>query len=324
MSAPPGDADPGLPALALTGATGFVGRRVLDLARARGFRVRALARPRPGRTLEPGAGLDWVEGGLHDGPALDRLVRGADVVIHIAGSTRAPTREAFYRDNAVASARLASAARKAGARHFIFVSSLAARRPELSAYAQSKAAGEEGVRVQAGAMAVSIVRPPAVIGPDDTATAPLIASLARGLCPAPAESGGARRFSLIDVDDLAGLIVDLAARPGRQGLIEPCGIAGTSWRALADCAGELTGRRVRLVRLPAGLLHAAGLGADLAARLSGRSFHFSRGKVREMLYPDWTCETELPGAATLRETLERCLQSRTGQAGAQAADSTRS
>jgi uncharacterized protein YbjT (DUF2867 family) len=67
--------------VAVTGATGFVGGETLDQLLDAGFAVRALAR----RAQPERAGVTWVAGALDDPAALDDLVRGADVVLHIAG-----------------------------------------------------------------------------------------------------------------------------------------------------------------------------------------------------------------------------------------------
>src|SRR5687767_4878356 len=81
--------------LAVTGGTGFVGKRLIALALERGDEVAALTRkpqfPRPGVT--------WVEGALDDEAALAALVRDADAVIHVAGVVSAPDRAGFAAGN---------------------------------------------------------------------------------------------------------------------------------------------------------------------------------------------------------------------------------
>lgn len=295
------------PVIALTGATGFVGRSLLSHLAGMPVRVRALARPRAGRRLDDTGALHWIEGGLSDDEALARLVDGAGTVIHLAGVTKAHGGEGFHRDNVVATARLAAASRRAGVAHFIHVSSLAARRADLSAYASSKASSEMAARVQSGAMALTIVRPPAVIGPGDEASAPLLALIAQGFLPAPPQDEVERRVSLVDVEDLAHCLCVLATGKPGPALIEPCSVASLTWAQLAEAAGRATGRPVRLLRLPALVWHAAGQLSRLAGALTGRPAHFGPGKVRELLSGDWTCGPVLPEAAPLEATLRRSL-----------------
>ena len=77
--------------LAVTGGTGFVGRRLLDLATERSHTVRALTR----RPQEERDGVEWIDGSLEDRDALERLVQGSDAVIHVAGVINAPDAAGF-------------------------------------------------------------------------------------------------------------------------------------------------------------------------------------------------------------------------------------
>jgi len=72
------------------------------------------------------------------------------------------------------------AALKARVGRFVHISSLAARQPELSAYAASKRAGEELVGARQKELNAIILRPPAVYGPGDRGTLPLIQELNPG------------------------------------------------------------------------------------------------------------------------------------------------
>ncbi len=150
--------------LAVTGGTGFVGRRLIDLALERGHQVRALTR----RPQEPREGVEWIEGSLEDRDALERLVTASDAVIHVAGVINAPDAAGFEAGNVTGTLAMLAAATAAGTQRFIHVSSLAAREPELSQYGASKARSEDLVR--SSGLDWVIVRPPAVYGPGDKET----------------------------------------------------------------------------------------------------------------------------------------------------------
>ena len=123
--------------IALTGATGFVGGAVLRALLSEGFCVRALSR-REGR-LAAHEHLDVVRGDLGSDEALERLLAGTSAVVHIAGLVKARDRSAFEEVNAEGTRRLVEAAAKQDrVPRFIYLSSLAAREPGLSAYAASK------------------------------------------------------------------------------------------------------------------------------------------------------------------------------------------
>ncbi|MEX1252153.1 MAG: NAD-dependent epimerase/dehydratase family protein [Hyphomonas sp.] len=296
------------PRIALTGATGFVGQALLPMLLAGGQSVRALARAQKNRSLTEQPGLDWIGGELTDISALQSLTAGAGVVIHLAGVTRARSAAVFDAVNAQQTAALVAAARAAGVNHFVHVSSLTASRPEVSAYARSKADSEHLAREQAGDMPLTIVRAPAILGPGDTATQPVLSLLAAGLLPIPGGRAGDFRFSMMDVLDLSRYLQALAAvSAGGHRLLTPAGHLRVGWDDLADSAARVTGRRIRKLYLPPFLMQGAGYLADFAGTISANPQVFSSGKVREMLSGDWIAETQIDAPLQLQETLARCL-----------------
>ncbi len=307
--------------IALTGATGFVGQALLPMLSAEGYTVRALARAQKNRQLTEQPGLDWISGNLTEAAALKQLTEDARVVIHLAGVTKARNAAEFHAVNAQQTAALVAIARAAGVSHFIHVSSLTASRPGVSAYARSKADSERLARDRAGDMPLTIVRAPAILGPGDTATQPVLSLLAAGLLPVPGGRQSEFRFSVMDVLDLSRYLEALAAAPAAgQRLLIPAGHLSVSWNDLSASATRVTGRRIRKVPVAPFLMQGAGYLADLAGRISGNPQVFSSGKVRELFSGDWIAETGIDSPLPLHETLERCLapflasgrQSRTG------------
>ena len=151
--------------VAITGATGFIGRTIAEAARRDGWPVRALV-GRPDAALAA-HGIDQVAGRLEDEASLRRLVANAGVVIHCAGAIKARTTSAFHVVNAVGTERLLAAMTEtAQSSRLILMSSLAAREPALSAYAGSKRAGEAATLADATANArdLCIIRPPGDAG----------------------------------------------------------------------------------------------------------------------------------------------------------------
>jgi UDP-glucose 4-epimerase len=253
--------------IAITGATGFVGARVLAFATTP---VRALAR----RPQAPRAGVEWLAGDLADTPALARLCAGAEAVVHIAGVVSAPNRATFDAGNVAGTAAILAAATTAGVRRFVHVSSLAAREPQLSMYGASKADAEQ--RVMASDRDWVIVRPPGVYGPADREMLDIYRLAARGLYVAPPG-----RISLLHVDDLATALLALAgAGPSRQRLeIDDGAASGHSHPEFARAIGAALGRRQLIVPLPLSML-------DFAARL-GLSAKLTRDRAAYIAHPDW-------------------------------------
>jgi uncharacterized protein YbjT (DUF2867 family) len=275
--------------LAVTGGTGFVGRHVLALARARGHRVRALTR----RPQEEAPGLHWVAGALEQPDSLATLVAGADAVLHIAGVVNAPDAAGFEAGNVAGTAAILAAAEGAGIRRFVHVSSLAAREPGLSTYGRTKADAE--ALVTRAALAWTMVRPPAIFGPGDTELFDMFWIAKHGVVPLP--PGG--RLSVIAVDDLARLLLDLAEAPETAGALYEADDGrpdGWTHRAFAHAIGTAVGRRIMPLPLPPLLLR----GAALADRLvRGRGAKLTPDRVRYFCHPDWVSDPAKAPPATL-------------------------
>ncbi len=298
------------PLVALTGATGFLGRHLAIALAARGLRLRVLVRRSSARVPWHDLAPELVAGDLDDAAALSRLVRDADVVIHAAGLIQARSRREFLAVNRDGAGRLASAARRqAPASHLIGISSLAARVPGLSPYAQSKHAGEYALAAAFGGR-LTILRPPVIYGPWDRATLGIFRAAARRIVPVPGPASA--RLAMIHVGDAAAAIAALAAWREAPGggvhALADDNPAGYAPREILGLAAAALGNRPRFVRLPGSAVRLAGHAAGLLAGLRGRPALFSAGKAREMLYPGWgVSATELlpaalaPAAMGLRE-----------------------
>ena len=270
--------------IALTGATGFVGGTLLDLALEQGMSLDALTR----RSQPRRDGVSWIKGDLADRDALDEMMLGAEVVVHVAGVVNAADPQDFFRGNVQGTLAVLEAARAAGVPRFIYVSSLSAREPELSQYGASKAMAER--LVKASGLDWTIVRPPAIYGPRDTEMLELFRAAKWGVVPVPARG----RASLIHVADLARLL--LALIPGGEDVTFRCfepddGRAG-GWEhgEMARAIGAAVGRRsVMVARLPAWLMR---LAARIDRRLRGAKAKLTPDRVGYMIHPDWVVGEE--------------------------------
>jgi len=268
--------------LAVTGGTGFIGSHLLRLALAEGYDVRALTRG----WKPPEDEIAWVDGALDRPETLVKLCTGADAVIHVAGAINAPDRAGFEAVNVAGTAAIVDAARKAGVRRFVHISSLAAREPGLSDYGRSKARSER--LVAASGLDWTIVRPPAVYGPGDRETFELFKMARRGFVALP--PGG--RFSVIHVEDLCRLILAVLddadswtetyePDDGREG--------GWQHRHFARTLGRLYGRRALTFAMPRPVLRLAS-GVDRMLRRGNAKL--TRDRVRYFCHPDWVATAE--------------------------------
>jgi nucleoside-diphosphate-sugar epimerase len=284
MRPPPPDSETVVtpPLVAITGAGGFLGRHLVEAARARGWRVRVLARSR--RLPEWDDGVEVVTGSLSDAASLVDLARGADAVIHGAGLVKARNRAEFFATNR--DGTLAMAAATEPGSHFILISSLAAREPHLSHYAASKAAAEEAARELIPRERLTIVRPPVIYGPHDRETL-IFFRMARWPL-APVLGTGAERFAMIEVSDAAAAIATLTEKKivGTYALSDGQP-EGYSMTEIVEAASAAFGKEARMLMINPALLSWSGYIGSSLSLLSSRAIMLSPGKMREIVHGAW-------------------------------------
>ena len=275
--------------IAVTGATGFIGRMLVNHLRGAGWSLRLLVRPGTLSSLPSPQIGEIVPGSLEDPVALEQLVDGVYAVIHCAGAVRGSTFEDFSRVNIDGVKRLVRAAlNQPNSPRFLFLSSLAAREPQLSHYASSKRLGEQVLADESGDMEWVALRPPAVYGPGDREMLPLFQWMGRGIAPILGEP--LARLSLLYVEDLTAAILSWLDSGGcRSGVYEITDTQndGYSWEEVTKRVSALLSRR--LIRVPlGGLLLRVLAGINLVgARILGYAPMLTPGKVREIRHPDW-------------------------------------
>lgn len=287
----------------VTGASGFIGGHVVALLRERGGDFRCLVRrTSSARRLSP---VPIAFGDLATGEGLEEALKGVEVVIHLAGVTKALCPADYYAGNVRASEMLARAIRGKGIR-LVHVSSLAAVGPSLNgeplredaeprpvtAYGKSKIEGEEAVR--ALLPEAVIVRPPVVYGPRDAGVFQVLKPISKGWS---LEIGGGERWlSFIYVNDLAEALLACAASSQAAGktyfVAHPKPV---SWSQLAATAAAIMGRRTKTLRLPPAAARAVGSCAEAWSRITGKPGMLSREKILEAQCMCWTCN---PGRAS--------------------------
>lgn len=249
-------------AIAVTGATGFVGRRLVARLVADGHTVRALGRPESAGKLP--AGVAHAPWSLDDGGDPSALA-GTDVLVHAAAyipANHASLAEAgpCWQRNALATLQLCEAAAAAAVAHVVHLSSGNAYKQQpravheddpqfpsarAAAYLTSKVASEVFAdhvgRVRG--MAVAILRLSAVYGPGMVA-AGMVPSFAQRLLRGEVvtvDHGGRYQADLVHVDDVVDAIVAAITRRARGPFNIGSGHAVTSLdvaRALAAAAGR--------------------------------------------------------------------------------------
>lgn len=269
--------------IAMTGATGFAGRHAITELLKRGHRLVVLVRD-PARGGLP-SGVEVVPGHLEDAAALAKLVRGADAVVHLGAVVAAARAVDYFRYNTFPMRALAELAVNAGVKRFVFASSLAAREEDVSFYGASKFAAEQELLKFVG-LSTIILRAPAIYGPGDRATLPLVRQLTAPIAVIPGRRE--QRFSLIYVKDFVRLLADAVAGDVRGTFEVSDGTpGGYGWPDLFRTAEAAEGRAIHRLFLPKPLAAGAALLAGSLSRLTGKPGMVNPGKVRELYRADW-------------------------------------
>ena len=217
---------PDTPKILLTGATGFVGRSVLNALVDGKYPVVSVTRK---RRVPPVPGVqEFIVGSLTDDIDWQVPLLGVDVVIHSAGrahvmnETHSNPLQAFREVNVDATLKLAQQAADAGVKRFIFISSIKVNGEETPAhtaftsrdipaplddYGVSKLEAEQALLALARrtSMDVVIIRPVLVYGPGVKANFERMLSIVNKKLPLPFRTIDNRR-SLVFIDNLVDLI----------------------------------------------------------------------------------------------------------------------
>lgn len=260
--------------VALTGASGYTGGRLLAALRARGDEVAVLVRPESVSETIRSRASRVVEGRLGDAEAAGRLVDGVDAVLHVAAVYRtAGHPDSYYREvNVVGTETLLEAAARQGVRRFVHTSTVGVHGHVETPPADERAPLAPGdiyqaTKAEAEVLAldfhrkrglpVAVVRPGAIYGPGETRFLKLFRAIARGRY---AIVGTGRTFyHPVYIDDLVTGFLLALERPEAVGeAFLVCGPSYVSQRELATLVAKHTGGRVLPFRIPARPIQWAG------------------------------------------------------------------
>lgn len=295
--------------IALTGATGFVGGHLLDELVTRGFTVKALTR-RPQKNID---NVTWISGDFENCAALNELNEDADIIINVAGLVKAKNKNDFLNANSIAVSNLLASIKPETSPHFIQISSLAAREPQLSDYAFSKHDGEK--LIIASNQNWTIIRPPGIYGARDTETLKIFKLLKCRLSLFPANRHN--RVSWIHVSDLVDAIIhqiDNKVYFGKTLEIDDGKEDGYSHEEFFTYCEDALSVKTLKITTPKFILKIIGHINDILGRIFNFAPMVSSKKVNELCHPDWVCRkndefqlTDWKAKITLKEGLKETL-----------------
>ena len=237
----------------VTGATGFLGRRVVEKLLNHNYQVRCLVHS-PGRErIFDHLSVDVCYGDVNYPEALELACQGVQQVVHLVAVIRETRNGTYERINVQGTAGVVAAAKESGTvSHLVHVSVIgAAPDPEL-AYLRSKWQAEQ--EVIGSGLGYTIIRPSLIFGPGDEFTTAL-ASLVRLSPLVPVVSSGRNRLQPIWVDDLAQCIALAVGRNELMGhTLELGGPEQLSYNQIVDEVARAMGKRRMKLHLPLGLM----------------------------------------------------------------------
>ncbi len=204
-----GDVTPPPLSILVTGATGFIGRRLVPSLTEAGYDVRALTR-RPEAYDGPGTA---VGADVHDPDTLRPALEGVDIAYYLVHSLDSPD---FEEKDARASQAFGQAAAKAGVRQIVYLGGLGAEDADLSAHLRSRRE-VEGLLGEAG-VPVTVLRAGIIVGKGGISWE-LTRQLVKNLPAMVVPKWVSTRTQPIAVDDVIRYLVGVADRPEALGRV---------------------------------------------------------------------------------------------------------
>ena len=291
----------------ITGATGFVGSFLAERLAAAGHELTCLVRKKSNLRWIADLNVECFYGSLYDQASLLRGLEGAEMIYHVAGVTKARTKEEYFKGNFEGTRNLIDAAlqHKSKLARFVLVSSQTAvgssptlipideDQPAnpLTDYGRSKRAAEEYALSVMDRLPLTIVRPPAVYGPRDTDILEFFRTVKFGIIP---QLGGTEKYlSLIHVKDLCRGIVDAAEHPGAAGKVyfitSPKPYA---WGEVSRITLKILEKRGFQIPVPIGLMKGIALISEGVSALTKKPALINKQKIIDMEQEFWTCSPD--------------------------------
>jgi len=235
--------------IVVTGATGFIGKRLVQKLIDKGENIMCVVRKNI--ALEKNIpNLEFFYSDLNS-PKLEKALKGADAIIHLAAAVSSDRKKA-NRANIEGMKNILEAAKKNNVKRFVFLSSELAKYPEESYYGKTKLFGEKMLK-ESGLNFV-ILRPSIVFGPGDSKNLSALIRKIRSLPFAFVIGKGAYRFHPVFVDDLADAIIASVQKKEALGKTFEIGGPGLSFREIVETILDEFQWKKRIIGLPKGLL----------------------------------------------------------------------
>lgn len=235
----------------VTGATGFVGQRVVHELASAGHQARILVRKPfsgPAKALVAQYRIEEVAGDVSDPGSLREAVKGTDAIIHLVGIISEAGQTTFENVHTRGTQNMVTAARECGVERFVHMSALGTRAQAASRYHQTKWAAEEAVRRDGHCY--TIFRPSLIYGASDHFVN-LFARMARWTPILPVMGNGQARFQPVSLEVVAKAFSRALTEDRSIGqTYDLCGAETFTFLELLDQILLVTGHHRIKVRIP--------------------------------------------------------------------------
>jgi nucleoside-diphosphate-sugar epimerase len=291
----------------LTGATGFIGSHLAEALHAKGHQLRCLVRKTSNLEWIKHLPIEYVYGDLFDQDLLLRSVKDVDFIYHLAGVTKAKTREEYLLGNHIATKNILDAVIlvKPPLKRFVHVSSQAAVGPSgdgvpvdeetpfhpITTYGVSKMEAELECLKLRDAIPITITRPPAVYGPRDKDVFEFFNAMNKGLHAMIGFNN--KQVSLIHVADLVSGIILAGEHPqavGRTYFISSERFY--NWKEVGALTSKIMDKKVLRVRIPEFAVYAIAAVAQALSTFSNKPALLNLEKARDIVQDNWTCSID--------------------------------
>ena len=234
----------------ITGAGGAIGARMLQALGQRGWDRRCLIHRHPAAGAE-----QQVHGDITVPASLTDAVRGVSAIVHLAALTHSRSEARYEEVNTEGTRNLLSAAVAAGVERFLFISTRAIS-PDGGGYSASKHRAEEAVR--GSGLKWTIVRLPEVYGAGSAEGVDKILAQVSSGSWVPMVGRGDQPLCPVHVDDVVSACVTALDAPCAIGHTYTLAGPPVTTVAFAEMAGDVLGRRPRMLRVPTVMVAALG------------------------------------------------------------------
>src|SRR6266567_754315 len=253
----------------LTGATGFVGKHMLQRLLAEGHAVRALLRVPAGKKARLVQGFyregdfRYLQGDVVSGNGLDAAMQGCDVVMHLVGIIVEKGKNTFDAVHHIGTRNVVEAAKRNGIKRFIQMSALGVRKDGVAAYQRSKWLGEEEVR--RSGIPYCILRPSLIFGPGDGFVTQMMQTMRQAPLFRPVPGDGKAKYRPIFIDDVTACFVRaLTAESATNQTVDLGGADELSLNEVLEEIARCAGVKKPVVHIPLPIMFA---GAAVAQTL---------------------------------------------------------